>query len=58
MRRRIDSGFVLVNGWQVKYEPLDIRRAWIESCAKAEREGDKDGLERARQEILKGRFVW
>ncbi len=57
--KRIDSGFVLVNGWQKKYEPLLIRRAWIEATAAAERAGEHRRLEMAEKDILDGgRFVW
>ncbi len=57
--KRIDSGFILVSGWQKKYEPLAIRRSWIEAKAAAERNGEGAALERAAEEMLReGRHVW
>jgi hypothetical protein len=32
---RIDGGFVLVNGWQVRYEPTTERRAAIEKAQRS-----------------------
>lgn len=53
--KRLDSGFTIRNGWQVKYEPTKTRRTCIEALSSMRRDGAPEGaIEEVERQLRDG----